>query len=77
MFLLKNKNQKPIYSIETESQNVHDENILHSSLFICTSHYIGLLYKEAKYFSHVNCGWNADKYFFKKVLITKYVSIEI
>ena len=37
-----------MYGIETESQNVHDENILHSSLFINASHYIALLYKEAK-----------------------------
>ena len=37
-----------MYGIKTESQNVHDENILHSSLFINASHYIALLYKEAK-----------------------------
>ena len=39
-----------MYGIETESQNVHDENILHSSLFINASHYIALLTRKQNSF---------------------------
>ena len=64
-----------MYGIETESQNVHDENILHSSLHKCKLLYCIIIQGSKIVFS---CQlWFIRWHLFFQESLSTYASIEI